>query len=194
MNEDFKSISFNNYMIESANLIIESKDYLKSDLIDDSIKLIKDNFMQNKILFTCGNGGSAADANHIHAELVGRFERDRRALNVISFNSNPAFITAWSNDIEYETIFSRQLEAFPDDSGILLAISTSGNSKNIVEVVKLAKSKNIKVISLTGMGGGALSDLSDILIDVPSNKTAKIQQIHECIYHYICGKLEYINI
>lgn len=194
MNEDFKSISFNNYMIESANLIIESKDYLKSDLIDDSIKLIKDNFMQNKILFTCGNGGSAADANHIHAELVGRFERDRRALNVISFNSNPAFITAWSNDIEYETIFSRQLEAFPDDSGILLAISTSGNSKNIVEVVKLAKSKNIKVISLTGMGGGALSDLSDILIDVPSNKTAKIQQIHECIYQYICGKLEYINI
>ena len=193
MNENFEQISFNEYMKQSAELITETINYIKAEKISEAISMIEDNFIQNKSLFICGNGGSAADANHIHAELVGRFERNRRALNVISLNSNPAFITAWSNDIDYESIFSRQLEAFPDDSGVLLVLSTSGNSKNIIDVAKIAKTKGIKVISLTGKGGGMLKTLSDILIDVPSNKTAKIQQVHECIYHYICGKLEYIR-
>lgn len=193
MNENFEQISFNEYMKQSAELITETINYIKAEKISEAISMIEDNFTQNKSLFICGNGGSAADANHIHAELVGRFERNRRALNVISLNSNPAFITAWSNDIDYESIFSRQLEAFPDNSGVLLVLSTSGNSKNIIDVAKIAKTKGIKVISLTGQGGGMLKTLSDILIDVPSNKTAKIQQVHECIYHYICGKLEYIR-
>jgi len=193
MNEDFKNISFDEYMDQSASLIVSSKEHLGGQKINNAIKMIEDNFLNNKILFTCGNGGSAADANHIHAELVGRFERNRRALNVISLNSNPAFITAWSNDIDYETIFSRQLEAFPNNSGLLFGISTSGNSKNILNAAKLAKDKGIKVICLTGKGGGKLAEFSDILIDIPSDKTAKIQQIHECIYHYICGKLEFID-
>tara|TARA_B100000963_G_scaffold361557_1_gene397658 strand:+ start:12659 stop:13246 length:588 start_codon:yes stop_codon:yes gene_type:complete len=194
MNEDFKDLDFKTYLLESAELLTKSADAIDSLSIEKAIKEISLAFQEKKALYVCGNGGSAADANHIHAELVGRFELNRNPFNVISLVANPAFLTAWSNDEDYDSIFSRQIKSFPDNSGVLLAISTSGNSSNIISAARVSRRKNIKVISLTGSDGGDLKPLSDININVPSNKTAKIQQVHESIYHYICGKLEFIKI
>lgn len=141
-------------------------------------------------LLVAGNGGSASDAMHITGELVGRFLKERRALNCICLSCNPAVLTAWANDYSYDTVFSRQVEAYGVPGAILLGISTSGNSKNIVEAFKVARSSGVTTIALTGQGGGKLTELSDILIDVPSTSTPLIQQVHLCLYHYICEQVE----
>ena len=104
--------------------------------------------------------------------------------------SNSAVITAWANDYSYEDIFARQVEAYGKLGGVLLGISTSGNSKNVIKAFEMAKSLNVKTIALTGKGGGALSEISDILIEVPSNHTPRIQEMHIMLYHYICERIE----
>jgi D-sedoheptulose 7-phosphate isomerase len=145
---------------------------------------------QAKPLLVCGNGGSAADAMHIAAELVGRFHKERRGYNCICLSSNPALLTAWSNDYSYDTVFSRQVEAYGVAGGVLLGLSTSGNSKNVIEAFKTGRTMGLKTIALTGEGGGELAPWSDILIDVPSRATPQIQQVHICLYHYICEQVE----
>lgn len=147
-------------------------------------------FKAGKPLLVCGNGGSASDAMHITGELVGRFLKERRGLNAICLSSNPAIITAWSNDYAYDTVFSRQVEAYGAAGGALWGISTSGNSANVVKAFEQAKKMNMLTIGLTGQGGGKMAALSDILIDVPSKHTPDIQQVHVCLYHYICEQLE----
>ena len=165
------------------NVELEKKVLQSIELIDSSLK-------KNLPLMICGNGGSASDSMHIAGELVGRFLKERKALNVICLSSNPAVITAWANDYSYETIFSRQVEAYGKQGGVLLAISTSGNSKNVLAAVEMAKSLNVKTIALTGEGGGKLANEVDILLDVPSKHTPRIQEMHIMLYHYICERLE----
>lgn len=144
----------------------------------------------NKALLVCGNGGSASDAQHITGELVGRFLKERRGLKAICLSSNAAVLTAWSNDYSYDSVFARQTEAYGEPGGVLLGISTSGNSRNVIAAFEVAKSLGMTTIAMTGEGGGKLAGMSDILLDVPSRSTPLIQQVHICLYHYLCEQVE----
>ncbi|WP_135470556.1 D-sedoheptulose-7-phosphate isomerase [Crenalkalicoccus roseus] len=141
-------------------------------------------------LLVCGNGGSAADAQHIVGELVGRFLAERRALRAICLSSNPAVLTAWSNDYGYDSVFSRQVEAYGEPGGVLLGLSTSGNSRNVVLALEAARARGMRTIGLTGEGGGAMRPLCDHLLAVPSRFTPAVQQVHLCLYHCFCARVE----
>ncbi|MBD0271470.1 MAG: SIS domain-containing protein [Acetobacteraceae bacterium] len=141
-------------------------------------------------LLACGNGGSAADAQHIVAELVGRFLRERRALRAICLSGDPAVLTAWSNDHGFDTVFARQVEAHGEPGGVLLALSTSGNSPNVVRALEAARARGMATIGLTGEGGGRMAPLCDHLFAVPSKSTPAIQQVHLCLYHCFCAGVE----
>lgn len=183
--------SLKEQLLESKNNLEKLLDNLElQKKVSDSIELIDSSLKKNLPLMICGNGGSASDSMHIAGELVGRFLKERKALNVICLSSNPAVITAWANDYSYETIFARQVEAYGKSGGVLLAISTSGNSKNILSAVDMAKTYSVKTIALTGEGGGKLKNEVDILLDVPSKHTPRIQEMHIMLYHYICERLE----
>lgn len=143
-----------------------------------------------KALLVCGNGGSASDAIHIAGELVGRFLRERRAYNVIALPANPAVLTAWGNDFGFDTVFSRQVEAHGAAGGVLLAISTSGNSPSVLLAAEQARKMQMLVVGLTGDTGGKLAPLCDVLLNVPSTETPIIQQGHLCLYHYLCDAVE----
>jgi D-sedoheptulose 7-phosphate isomerase len=158
--------------------------------IERAVDLIVAALRDNRPLLVCGNGGSAADAQHITAELVGRFLRKRRALNAICLSANVAVLTAWANDRDYADVFSRQVEAHGTPGALLLAISTSGNSANVIRAAETAQRLGLPVISLTGRGGGKLAAHSDILLDAPSDQVPLIQQVHICLYHYICDRVE----
>ena len=141
-------------------------------------------------LLVCGNGGSAADAMHITGELVGRFLKERKALRAICLSDNPSVLTAWSNDYAFETVFSRQVEAYGAPGGVVLGISTSGNSGNVLEAFEAARGLGMATVGLTGEGGGKMAALSDHLLAVPSRSTPLIQQVHICLYHYLCARIE----
>jgi len=142
-----------------------------------------------KIIF-CGNGGSAADSQHLAAELVGRFLKERKSLPSLALSVNTSILTAVGNDYGFEKVFSKQIEALGKPKDLLIAISTSGNSKNIIEAVKKAKEKGIKTIGFLGKGGGKLKKLVDISLIVESNNTPRIQEIHILIGHIICEIIE----
>ncbi len=137
-----------------------------------------------KILF-CGNGGSAADSQHLAAEFVGRFKRERRPIPAISLTTNTSTLTAISNDYSFKNVFSRQVQAIGKKGDLLIGISTSGKAENVILAVKVAKKIGIKTIGLTGKNGGKLSELSDIPFIVPSNDTARIQEAHILIGHIL---------
>lgn len=158
--------------------------------IEQSIEWIVQSLKQQKPLLVCGNGGSASDALHISGELVGRFLLERKALNVVCLSANTAVMTAWANDYDYETIFARQVEAHGIAGGILWGISTSGNSPNLLRAFETARHLGMKTIALTGQGGGKIAPLSDLLLDVPSRSTPRIQELHVLLYHYICAQIE----
>jgi len=143
----------------------------------------------NKIML-CGNGGSAADAQHIAAELSGRFKKERAPLAGVALTTDTSALTAISNDYGYEYVFSRQVEAIGKKGDILIAISTSGNSKNIINAINSAKRIGIKVITLIGKDGGEMKNLGDINIIVPSNNTPRIQEMHIMIGHMICALID----
>jgi len=144
----------------------------------------------NKILW-CGNGGSAADAQHMAAELMGGLRsHDRPAIQSIALTTDTSFITAWSNDTDYESIFSRQIEGLGSTGDILMAISTSGNSRNVVKAVESCKEKRITVIVLTGKTGGVLKDMGDVTISIPSDDTQRIQEGHLLAEHILCEMVE----
>lgn len=142
-----------------------------------------------KVLF-CGNGGSAADAQHLAAELSGRFYYDRPALEAEALHVNTSYLTAVGNDYSFDQIYSRILSASGKTGDVLVGISTSGNSKNVIEAQKVAKEKGMYVISLTGATGGKMKELSDCLINVPSELTPRIQESHIMIGHIICQIVE----
>ncbi len=154
------------------------------------IEVITSALRSAKPLLVCGNGGSASDAIHITAELVGRFQRERRAFKTICLADNPGVLTAWSNDCGFETVFARQVEAYGEPGGVLLGISTSGNSNNVLAALQTARRLGMHTVALTGAGGGRLASCADYLLAVPSDKTPLIQQAHTCIYHYLCDAIE----
>lgn len=161
------------------------------DDIEDAADIIVSAFKDGHKLLICGNGGSAADAQHIAAELVGHFQKDdRQPLPALALSTDTSIITSVANDYSFETIFSRQLEAIGTSGDIFLAISTSGNSENVLAAAETAHSKNMKVIGLTGANGGRLGKLCDILIPVPFQRTATVQIVHSAVYHLLVELVE----
>jgi D-sedoheptulose 7-phosphate isomerase len=142
-----------------------------------------------KILL-CGNGGSAADSQHIAAELTGRFKKERIALAAIALTTDTSALTAIGNDYGFEYIFARQVEALAKEEDILIAISTSGNSKNVINAIEVAKKIGCKIITLTGKNGGKMKDLGDINIIIPSDDTPRIQEMHIMVGHMICAFID----
>ena len=143
----------------------------------------------NKVLF-CGNGGSAADAQHLAAEFSGRFYTDRKALPAEALHCNTSYITAVGNDYSYDVIYSRLIEGIGQQGDILIGLSTSGNSKNIIRAFETAKAKGMITIGFTGTTGGLLKDASDYLINIPSKDTPRIQESHIMVGHIICQLVE----
>lgn len=148
-------------------------------------------FKNDKKLLICGNGGSAADAQHIAAEMVGKFYKiNRKGLPAIALNTNTSSITAIANDFGYDDTFKRGVDAFGQEGDVFWGISTSGNSKNILEAIDLAKQRGLKVVSLTGETGGEMAKKSDITITIDSQNTPIIQNAHITISHIICELVE----
>lgn len=143
----------------------------------------------NKVLF-CGNGGSAADAQHLAAEFSGRFYIDRDALPAEALHANTSYLTAVANDYSYDVIYSRLIKGLGNKGDVLVGLSTSGNSKNIVLAFEQAKSNGMITVGFTGAGGGKMKDLSDYLVNVPSTDTPRIQEAHILLGHIICQLVE----
>ncbi|MHA7066025.1 D-sedoheptulose-7-phosphate isomerase [Azospirillum argentinense] len=183
-------MALSSHLAAAAALIQRSATPEFDAVTERAVGAIAEALRNDRPLLVCGNGGSAADAMHITGELVGRFLKERRALKAICLSSNAAVLTAWSNDYDYATVFSRQVEAYAAPGGVLFGISTSGNSKNVVNALQAARAAGMTTVGLTGEGGGKMADLCDHLIAVPSRHTPDIQQVHLCIYHYICEMVE----
>ena len=179
---------FNDHVVatqDSANML--SSPLLRA--IDMCFGCVTNN---GKIL-ACGNGGSAADAQHFIAELVGRFERERLPLAGIALNTDTSILTAVGNDYGYAQIFSRQISALVHPGDVLVAISTSGNSENVQQAIQSAHEREMRVIALTGKGGGAMNDLlstDDIHLCVPHDRTMRIQEIHILLLHMLCDGID----
>jgi D-sedoheptulose 7-phosphate isomerase len=162
----------------------------KIDEIERMVSLIVTAVKAGGKVVLFGNGGSAADAQHLAGELVGRFKLERQALPAIALTTNTSTLTAMANDCGYETVFSRQVEALVSEKDVVIAISTSGNSSNVIEAVKAAKKKGVKTIGLTGGSGGKLAKAADLVITVPSKDTPRIQEAHITIGHIVCELVE----
>ena len=143
----------------------------------------------NRVYF-CGNGGSAADAQHLAAEFSGRFYKDRKALPAEALHCNTSYLTAVANDYSYDMIYSRMIDGIGHKGDVLIGLSTSGNSANIIKAFEVAKEKGITTIGFTGLTGGAMKSVSDYLLNVPSTDTPRIQESHIMIGHIICELVE----
>jgi D-sedoheptulose 7-phosphate isomerase len=169
----------------------EALSLIDKELIKSAGNIILEAINQDKTVFWCGNGGSASQANHLSAELVGgMYQKKIKPFKSICLNVDTAFITAWSNDDSFNNIFVRQLEALSQSGDILIGLSTSGNSSNIINAAKFAQSNKLKVISLTGNDGGLLKENSDININIPHNNTQIVQEMHILVGHIICDIIE----
>ncbi len=183
-------MTFKKTLIENINL--KKKLISLEDKIEKAVLLITNAIRNEGKILICGNGGSAADAQHLAAEFLVRLKsnNNRRAYPVISLALDTSSLTACGNDLGFSRIFSRNLEALGKTNDILIVISTSGNSKNIIEALKVAKLKKIKTIALLGSGGGKAKKLSNLNITVPSKTTARIQECHILLGHYIFESVE----
>jgi D-sedoheptulose 7-phosphate isomerase len=160
------------------------------DRIIEITELIIDCLKKNGKVILFGNGGSASDSQHIAAELVGRFKKDRAAMSAIALTTNTSVLTSLANDYGYEVVFAKQIEALGQKNDVAIGISTSGKAKNVACAIKQAKKMGIKTIALTGGDGGELAKLADISLLVPSAVTARIQEAHITIGHIICELVE----
>ena len=153
-------------------------------------EIVIDSLKKNGKLILFGNGGSASDSQHIAAELIGRFKKDRNALAAIALTTNTSILTSLANDYGYDIIFAKQIEALGQKNDVVMAISTSGKAKNVIAGVKQAKKMGLKTIALTGGDGGEIAKIADVTLLVPSNITARIQEAHITIGHIICELIE----
>ena len=161
------------------------------DLIEQASNILIDSIKSGGKILWCGNGGSAADAQHLATELMGGMsDHDRKPIPSIALTTDSSFLTAWSNDCGFESIFSRQIQGIGNDGDVLIGISTSGNSKNIIKAIKQAKYKKLKTIVFTGQKGGTIDGLADLTIKVPSNNTQRIQESHIMVGQILCSILE----
>jgi D-sedoheptulose 7-phosphate isomerase len=168
--------------------LIKSQDILQN--VEKAIHNIVNCFRNGKKVLICGNGGSAADAQHIAAELTGRFKLDRKALPAIALTTDTSALTSISNDYGFDDVFRRQVEGLADEGDVVIGISTSGKSVNILKAFDEAHAKGAITVSLLGKGGGECSKTADISIIVPSNDTPRIQETHILIGHIICDLVE----
>ena len=182
------------YICEFLTESIELKQKIISNNLEEISQLIPtilSSFESNNKILLCGNGGSAADAQHFAAELVGRYRLERRSLPAISLTTDTSNLTAIGNDYGFEQIFSRQIDSLGLEGDVLVVISTSGNSKNLIKAVEIAQSKGMKTIGLLGKDGGKLKSLCNQVFVVPSNNTPRIQEIHILVIHMICEIVEH---
>ena len=183
MNIDIKDI-INEHILTANNLLDDS------DLIKEICSLSLKTIQQGNTILLCGNGGSASDSIHISSELVGKFEKERKALPSISLSSNPSNLTAIANDFGFENIFSRQIEAIGKKGDLLIAISTSGNSKNIINAIDCAILRGLNVVAFTGRDGGQINQMDCIKLKIPNDNVARIQEMHILIGHIISKYIE----
>ena len=174
--------------IEVKNSILSDEKLLQS--IEAAVDVIVESLRNGGKIHFCGNGGSAADAQHLASELSGRFYLDRQPLNAEALHCNTSYMTAVSNDYGYDFVYSRMIKASAKKDDVLVGISTSGNSRNIIEAYKTCKELGVNIISLTGETGGLMKDFGGILINVPSTDTPRIQESHIMIGHIICELVE----
>ena len=176
-------------IVKESSEVISSINQISYD-ISKSIKMLQECLGANRKIILFGNGGSAADAQHIAAEFIGRFNKERPSIPAIALTTDSSIITSIGNDYSFDSIFSRQCEGLVNDGDVVIAISTSGNSKNVLEGIKVAKKKNAKIIGLLGNGGGIIAPSTDIPIIVNSSSTPRIQEGHRLISHIICEVIE----
>ena len=182
------------HFAESLSVKMLSMERLTLDLAQATQVMVNCLKLGGKIL-ACGNGGSAGDAQHFAAELVGRFERERMELGAIALTTDSSILTAIGNDYGFEEIFSKQVRAIGKKEDILLGISTSGNSPNVILAIKAAKKMGMRVVAFTGRGGGKIKDLlepEDVHLCVPSERTARIQETHLLLIHCLCDGIDYL--
>ncbi len=160
------------------------------ETIDAIAQTITKTLEQNGTIYLCGNGGSAADAQHIAGELIGRFTRERKALAAVALSTDTSILTSIANDYAFEKVFARQVEALVQKSDILWAFSTSGTSANVIAAVKLAKEKGARVIAFTGRSKSKLEQMADICFCADAESTARSQEIHQLAYHIVCDLVE----
>lgn len=177
---------------------IETKQKAAETMSEDivrAINLMHQALASEKKILACGNGGSAADAQHFAAELVGRFERERRELPAIALSTDSSILTAIANDYSYEVIFSKQVRALGHAGDVLLGISTSGNSANVIAAIEAAHLKGMSVIAFTGKDGGKIKNIlknSDVHLCVPAERTARIQETHLLLLHCLCDGVDHL--
>jgi D-sedoheptulose 7-phosphate isomerase len=159
-------------------------------ILEEVIQIITNTFQNGGAVYFCGNGGSAADAQHLAAEFSGRFYKDRKALPSEALHCNTSYLTAVANDYSYDVIYSRLIEGIARKGDVLIGLSTSGNSGNILKAFEMANSMGVITIGMTGAGGGKMKAISNYLIEVPSNTTPRIQESHILIGHIICELVE----
>tara|TARA_B100001059_G_scaffold125455_1_gene125479 strand:+ start:596 stop:1174 length:579 start_codon:yes stop_codon:yes gene_type:complete len=186
-------------MINQIETIIKESILVKNEILEDSkikntinksVDIILEALIRGNKLYFCGNGGSAADAQHLAAEFTGKFYLDRQALPAEALHCNTSYMTAVANDYSYEDVYSRMIEGVSKPGDVLIGLSTSGNSKNIIKALKVAKLNKLHTISFTGLNGGLMKNHSDYLLDIPSENTPRIQECHILIGHIICQLVE----
>lgn len=188
----YQLLNSNRLIEENIKSLIKILEELKDhkEPIENLFKIALKVIKKNKKIIFCGNGGSAAEAQHFATELVVRFKKNRKALPSLSLTTDTSAITAIGNDFSFNKIFSRQLEALGNKGDLLILLSTSGNSKNLIEAVKSANKNKIQTFSLIGKGGGYLKKISENYIVINSNDTARIQEVQLMIGHLLCNYLE----
>lgn len=186
MTEKIKSIV--SASIETKQQILNNDEFIKK--IETAVDVIVHAFQQGKKVLFCGNGGSAADAQHLAAEFSGRFYKDRKALPSEALHCNTSYLTAVANDYSYDVIYARLVDGIGVEGDVLVGLSTSGNSGNIIKAFDVAHKNKMITIGFTGAGGGKMKDISDHLFNVPSTDTPRIQESHIMIGHIICELVE----
>jgi D-sedoheptulose 7-phosphate isomerase len=172
---------------------IEAVNYLRQDCLDSVRRIAEitgDSLKNGGCVYLCGNGGSAADCQHIAGELIGRFRKERRALAAVAFTTDTSVLTCLGNDYDFGHIFVRQVEAMVHSGDVLWAFSTSGTSENVIRAVKLAREKGAKIVAFTGKPASELEGLSDVCLCTNTRYTSTSQEVHQLAYHIICNLIE----
>src|SRR5215217_911501 len=177
---------------ESAQLKLQAAEEL-AEPISQAIEIMFTALSNGNKILACGNGGSAADCQHFAAELVGRFERERLPLPALALTTDTSILTAVGNDYGFRDVYAKQVQAFGQSGDVLLALSTSGNSANVVAAIEAAVERDMRIIALTGKGGGVMGELmseADVHICVPHDRTARIQEVHALTIHILCDGID----